>query len=343
MTRTEAKASGKLLVLPYKCGSHRHAGACRAKYSGARYKRIEKTLAPIPVEELSFLVFTENQKTWRKEGESEQDAVWRCFRESGPRWKLLRQRLEREFGDLEFLLTVEAHRGGARFPHYNVIIKNKMLGAMCLDGEKGYQRPRRIITKHLVECGFGFRTTLEPIRSKERVGLYIAKMASESACIVKGEQVGGAIVGEVSKMTQVADHAPRHFRTLRSSHKFLVPVEKKEEYTGVLVDKDGVRLGRGYKARREHFDAVRERVERVERSEGAVSFGLVNVDGTIERPYARSGVESILRVRGAWMEMQAEVERDIDEFIAQAAARRAGVEYRPPLYVWQNGERIEIA
>ena len=123
-------------------------------------------------------------------------------------------------------------------------------------------------------------------------------------------------------MTQVADHAPRHFRTLRSSHKFLVPVEKKEEYTGVLVDKDGVRLGRGYKARREHFDAVRGRVERVERSEGGVSFGLVNVDGTIERPHARSGVESILRARGAWMEMQEEVERDVDEFIRLAEVHR---------------------
>lgn len=251
-----AEQAGEVRRTPFKCRSGRHAGECRKARAAENYGRIKKALAPVPVEHVSFAVLTLDQGAFRREGEPAAQSRYRAFRELNSRWTPLRKRLVRRFGGMHFVCTVEEHRSG--WPHLNVLIVNAALGLLCRsDGwvassiESHFDRK---LLEMVTACGFGRVLTVEGARSKEAVGQYIAKLASEVESPATVDPVSGQLIAEVTKITQAPVHAPRHFRALRSSQRFLPPARPPSEWTGVLADAEDVRVGAGYKKRRAMID-----------------------------------------------------------------------------------------
>lgn len=145
--------------------------------------------------------------------------------------------------------TAEQHRSG--WPHYNLIVVSPYLAHRLgnnYDELKGAGLPHHTaillqgeLKRHVVESGFGERSSGEMARSPGDVAYYIVKAASAMEDAIP-EEVAHVLPKEVAKMSQVPEAAPHGFRRIRSGIRFLPP-KKKSKYTGILLDKNGHPIG----------------------------------------------------------------------------------------------------
>ena len=317
-------------VRRFRCNSLRHAGACRKAKAASNYDRIKKTLECVAVDDISFWVLTLDQRAFTRPDETDAQSRYRAFRELNQRWSKLRKRLNRRFGVVRFISTVEQHRSG--WPHLNVIAVNSDIGALCRGAQwlssSRESRFNREIHSMVTGCGFGRMMTVEAARSKQALAQYIAKLSTEVELPAMRDQTG-RLAAEVSKITQAPVHAPRHFRALRASVGFLVPPKKNDEYTGMMLDADGVRAAAGYQARRGALDVALGDVERWKQKVDALSGRRLSVVRPDERPgqlRPRTALEQaqaqLEQAEKALARARLEIEKDKEEAIALAATRR---------------------
>lgn len=167
---------------------------------------------------------------------------WHAFRAMGEFWDhRLRERLQREFGKLEYINTWEQHRSG--WPHGNFLLRSDALLAHVRElgvevrkttGHNGEQRDalfpfyRRELARILPECGFGSRVWAELIEPSSAHGMaaYLAKHS------IADEFTRSRLKGSDQRCLD----APRGFRGLRSSRGLLPPRKTGSgNYTGFLV------------------------------------------------------------------------------------------------------------
>lgn len=244
----------------YRCRSWRHAGTCRNERAALDVDRIRGAITESDPRRFVYMVLTFDQRRRaaevprlraelraqadrldaqgkRKEAArarvwAEQDELFLVYRGLLNCWAKLRKRLVRRWGRMRYVAIVEQHRSG--WPHFNVLIESPDLAADCRQTAtvtrrgnvlivQGWQRVRsRWLRRHAVESGFGPVVYLEPMKSARGLSAYLVKLA-------------GQLVGEVAKGSQVPVQAPRHFRRLRGSRRFLPPAPKDETVTGRLT------------------------------------------------------------------------------------------------------------
>lgn len=145
----------------------------------------------------------------------------------------------------EWVATVEAHRSG--WPHVNVLVWAPEL-AEYVEREQErlgdeFQRiglHRAALPPELDRlaraAGWGAVSTVERVKSQDKVLNYLAKLSGES----------GRAVAEIAKLTQLPRNAPQKFRRLRAGKGWLPPRRKDGNITGSIMirkyDDDGTPL-----------------------------------------------------------------------------------------------------
>jgi len=199
--------TGKPQARRFECRSWRHSGECR-RWKGAHdYARIRKAIADNPGGWV-YMVLTFDPSKWKNE--------WAAYRGAIKCWAKLRKRIVREFAQMAYLQTWERHKGG--FPHVNILIRNQAVADECA---KHDPNKWRWLKDNAAQCGFGWKTWIEPMKRPDAMAGYLTKLSRE-------------LVGADSK-DQVPVNAPRHFRRLRASRGLLPPPQKNAEVTGCLI------------------------------------------------------------------------------------------------------------
>lgn len=205
---------GKRWMVPYTCGSWRHEGEC-ARWKGAQdFVRCREAIEAH--DHWTYLVLTYPARDWPDKG-----ALYKFGVVS---WARLRKRLGREFGTLRYIQTWEQHRSG--YPHCNCLIScQKLHEFCCAHPSLSATGQMSIAEKHIGRiaraCGFGWRTSADPMRSAAAMCGYLVKLAAE-------------LTGADSKDQRPVE-APRHFRRLRASVRLLPPVAKNPDLSGIMV------------------------------------------------------------------------------------------------------------
>lgn len=175
----------QLVAVPFKCNCWRCDFCCR-RIAARDYTRIRNALDRARPA-WTYLVLTYNQR--RVQG------PFAAYRTIYPYWKRLTTRIRRHWGRMAYIMVVEQHRSS--WPHVNLLLHCERLAAAA---EEDFRSPRKWLERQAVECGFGFRTWLEPVLGVGQIANYFMKLA-----------------GEVGKPTQVPVEAPKGFRRLRAS------------------------------------------------------------------------------------------------------------------------------
>jgi hypothetical protein len=185
------------------------------------------TLKDIPVENMAFAVLTLDRRHWN----SRYDA----FKALYFMWDKLRKRLNRWFSSTwSYVTTVELHRDG--YPHLNLLF----VGPSWRSCRRHWRSMRKKLEWHARACGFGKRTYLGPVRGRDAIAGYTIKAARELEKPITDERIR-KMVGESIKQSQVPVNAPKGFRRLRSSQRFLQsPFASDEKTSGALVEDDKV-------------------------------------------------------------------------------------------------------
>jgi hypothetical protein len=192
-------------------------------------------LAPVEPRHVLFSVLTLKNVPSTNEGR------YKAFRELAKKWRSLVRLIRRELGPVRYVATTEVHRSGV--PHLNVVIECATLADMAGEVpadklERKNARATNDAAKYLkpraVRRGFGYILTVERALSVEDVSYYVTKLAGDMESRAP-ERIDGRLVGEVTKMSQVPEQAPRHFRRLWYTTRFLPPRKKVTEWTGCLV------------------------------------------------------------------------------------------------------------
>jgi len=194
----------------FKCRSWRHEGDCRLWKNAQDFVRMKNAIRKTG-EEWVYIVLTFDRKDW--------ETIWEAYKGIFACWDKLRKRFRHNWGKFEYISLVEQHQDG--FPHLNLLIYNIGLWLECQ--EEGWKIIRQDwLEPNAVECGFGFRTWVEPVRSKEAIAGYFVKLCSE-------------IVGTQKDQTPI--EAPKHFRRLRASKGLLPKAYHNQNLVGKLIQK----------------------------------------------------------------------------------------------------------
>ena len=249
--------------IPYKCNSwrcnacsvHRNKAECLADPSNCKtcarhdaavqFCRIREATAGLDAAGWVFLVLTIDRNGWYS-GKKWANAA-AAFSELSDMTEGFLARLKRHHirngwpvvGN-QWIGMVEAHRSG--WPHLNLLIYSPELAAALAADEPA--RPadhdeqcrcapcrRAVLVRGeladlVTGAGWGIESTAQRARSVASIASYIVKLAGE----------GGAVAGELAKLSQAPDMAPARFRRLRSGKGFLPPRKKsKEGTTGTLI------------------------------------------------------------------------------------------------------------
>lgn len=241
------QSPGAYQRIAWRCRSWRHRGSCAKARSREDFERVWYAVSGYRAEEVVFCVFTLKPGDW--------DSTWEAYEKLRDRWRSLAKALRREFGEMAYVSTVEAQRNG--MPHLNVV-----LAAPELAKELRFRSwwVKRWLKQHARQCGFGWRCSAEAARSLSKVAGYVVKLANTVGELPEGVQrdvVAGSLVGEVSKLSQVPVTAPKGFRRLRSSPRFLPPPRKNPDWTGELVPSPlPEKLGAAQREAWEYFDRM---------------------------------------------------------------------------------------
>lgn len=228
----------------YRCGSRR-CPKCRPTWGAQAYARISEALRRCDSEDLVFAVFTFDQqgryggRKFKDPAEAMECMPWQKYLRRLKYWA--RKQGQR----VSYVATVEIHANG--WPHLNVVFHSAALAELV----RGYHRrceamgipaklrkAPRSMCKMAVDAGWGPRLSMSAVESPEAVAKYSAKVATQGGV--------GQISAEVTKRSQDPVDAPRGFRTLRSSRRFLPPRARERDpaVTTFLVDEDGARVER---------------------------------------------------------------------------------------------------
>jgi hypothetical protein len=193
-------------VRPYRCGSWRHEGDCRAACGACDFARIMQALSEHT--NWTYFVFTYPCREWKSA-----QALYRFGLHS---WGALRKRIVRKFGKILYIQTWEMHRNGK--PHVNVVISNPEISRLACENYRALRREWFI--PNLVDIGFGRRCWIKPLYDQERLAGYLTKL---------GLELHGA-----TNKDQIPINAPKHFRRLRASVRLLPKRFRDDTITGQL-------------------------------------------------------------------------------------------------------------
>lgn len=275
--------------LPARCMSWRHDGPCAEAKAKQDYARIAEALDGEDRATVVYAVFTLDPSAWSAAGWTgpateriagaleNQRAMDAAYKELVVRWRELIRRIRQEYGAVEYVATVEAHRSG--WPHLNVILVSDILARAvrmedsCLDGwarkARGREVARNVFWGMLEQSGFGpmaFAEVASPLTGdgKDRLAAYISKLSNSVGKPFEGDCGGGLIdsiegrlVSELVKLSQTPHDAPPNFRRLRCSKGFLPPVRRNPDITGQMLDEWGRRVGK------RQIDAIIGAIDRV--------------------------------------------------------------------------------
>lgn len=200
----------KVLFTKFRCGSWR-CPDCASHVQHRDYARIREALDINPGRWL-FLVLTFDPKRY----DDKESAYISIKRNTNA----LLKRLKREYGKILYIQSVEQHQKG--WPHVNMLLK---FDTEFIKTDEDCEKFRaRWFVPNAVDCGFGKMLSCEIAKGDgNAVANYIAK-------------TGLAIIGEVSKVSQVPLNAPIGTRRIRATQKLLKPVKAENtENTGCLI------------------------------------------------------------------------------------------------------------
>jgi hypothetical protein len=178
------RVGGKPSVVPFRCRSARCL-RCAASITREDFERIAAGAEKRP--DWLFLVLTFDPSRWHDQGEAFARAGWLWTR-------MLRKRIERKWGKVEYVQTWEATRAG--WPHVNVLLRSDALmrdvlraglkttqarkGSLALARTARFPRAfRRWLKRQVVACGFGPIVWCEYVGSAQTLAGYFAKVAGE--------------------------------------------------------------------------------------------------------------------------------------------------------------------
>lgn len=190
----------------YRCRSWRCEGECRLWKGAQDFCRIRD----------GILKYTHWYHVGLTYDPKRHPQHWKLFRDALHHWAKLRKRITREFGSFRYVQTWEVHRSGV--PHVHILLNNDEWHARCRIARDIVRR--EWLEPHAVECGFGERTWVEGLYSKEGMAGYLVKLARE-------------LTGS-GKAYQIPVDAPPHFRRLRASQGLLPPPYKNPDISGAL-------------------------------------------------------------------------------------------------------------
>lgn len=196
----------------YECGSWRHAGECRRWKGSQDFARVKAAVASR--KSWTYIVLTFDPKRWHDKYAAYKGAI--------SAWAKLRKRMTRAWGRIEYIQTWEQHSSG--WPHVNILVHNEALADACADD--GWKKVRKDwLEPNAIDCGFGMRTWIEPMRQAEAISGYLVKLANKLT----------AELTDAGVKDQVPVDAPKNFRRLRASQGLLPPAYTAgEEWTGEL-------------------------------------------------------------------------------------------------------------
>lgn len=199
----------KRFLKPFKCHSWRHSGEC-CRWKGAQdFVRVNEAIASR--RGWVYIVLTFDSSRWKDE--------WMAYKSGVRLWDKLRKRMIRRWGKIKYIQTWERHQSG--WPHVNILVHCPLLFADC-DGN-GWKKVRKWLELNAIQCGFGMRTWIEPMKEGKQMAGYMTKLSRE-------------LIGAGTK-NQIPVNAPAHFRRIRASVKLLPKVFKSEnsDFTGMLT------------------------------------------------------------------------------------------------------------
>lgn len=226
-------STGEWTLWRFRCRSWR-CRRCAPRVNARDAERIEEALGPVPLDQVLFLTLTFDPARYGSPG-----AAWRETREC---WKKLRDELAYRYGEgqgrgkrkarLVYVQTWEQTRNG--WPHVHALVWSSALAAdMKSRGSyqlivRGEPRPvwrwgSQVLRGAAVRAGFGEVVDVQfPRRERGQLAAYLVKIASELTGSAKKDQ------------TPVA--APKGFRRIRATPKFLEPARRSSgEYVGALL------------------------------------------------------------------------------------------------------------
>lgn len=172
----------------YRCRSWRHPGPC-CRWKGAQdFVRVRDAIGKRDF--WVYVVLTFSQNEWP---EWKDQYKWAYFY-----WSIMRKRLTREYGKIDYIQTWERHKKGGI--HVNLLLGNEDIWHECDRDADEWQED--VLIPMAVDVGFGRITFAQTLRtdSEEQMAGYLVKLARE-------------LVGAEVK-SQIPFDAPKHFRRL---------------------------------------------------------------------------------------------------------------------------------
>lgn len=228
-------------MVPFRCGSRRHAGACATRWRRTLFCRLrDGAMATADPADVLFSTWTMptpwhrphtelprghwTREDWQREAKRHETSTRECSRLVAEHFRQLNQCLTRRgYPRLRYAWVVEAHRSGVT--HAHAIVVSTALASM-----HAAERGERATEKSCEPCelwaatapaGFG-RCDLSIARDAGKLASYVAKLCGEVAKTGGGQLVHG-----------------RHQRTYGASRGMLAPRRKSLEYTAALVTRAG--------------------------------------------------------------------------------------------------------
>lgn len=228
-----SKTTGEWVVARFRCRSWR-CSKCAPAVNRRDAERIEDALGPVQLDQVLFLTLTFDRTRYGSAADA-----WRACRDA---WKRLRDTLAYRYGEglgrgtkkarLVYVQTWEQHRDG--WPHVHVLLWSEEIAAdVRRNGsyqrtERGEPRPiwrwgRSVLRKAAMEAGFGPILDVQfPRKERGALASYLVKLAAE-------------LTGSAKKDQTPVD-APKGFRRIRATPKFLEPARRSSgEFAGELL------------------------------------------------------------------------------------------------------------
>lgn len=256
------KTTGQEQRVCWKCRSWRHQGDCARQVARKDFARIAEAFGREKPGALVYLVLTLDQDRDASRGMTAISA----YRSLVRRWQSLRQWLQRQFGRVAYVATVEQHRTG--WPHLNVVVAcEDFAAAIREEGRKNGIAPGWL-KGAAVRAGFGYRAWAEAPRDRTELAGYLVKLAHRES-----------LMGEVAKLSQLPLASPPGTRRLRSSRAFLPPsTSSSGEWTGELM-RFSLELAQNLEVERERLSAEAwAKTEEWLRKEGRRQLGVPQRD-----------------------------------------------------------------
>jgi len=219
-------------MLPFRCKSWR-CTRCAPQVNARDGARIEHALGGIRLDEVVFLTLTFDPARWKDAA-----SAWRHSKDC---WKRLTDRLRYRYGlgagrervnaRIVYVQTWEQHQSG--WPHVHALVHCPALaqdvrrqGQFWSKAElrQVWRWQKTVLQKEAQAAGFGWRCDVDfPRKERGAVAGYLVKLAAE-------------LTRSDAKHAQTPVDAPKGFRRLRATERFLPPIRELGE---VCTDHNG--------------------------------------------------------------------------------------------------------